>query len=54
MKESHSTKFEQKPQILVKIGFIELCDSKLSGLRLFDDMDISLPLKGMRNYKPRL
>ena len=51
MKDSHSTKFERKPQTLVKIGFIELCDSKLSGLRLFDDMAISLPLKGIRNHK---
>ena len=54
MKDSHSTKFERKSQILVKIVLIELCDSKLSGLRLFDDMAISLPLKGIQNHKRRL
>ena len=34
-KDSHSTEFEQRPRILVKLSFIELCNSKLSGLRPF-------------------
>ena len=39
-KDSHSTKFEQRPQIFVKLSFRELCDSKLSGLHPFDNMVI--------------
>ena len=39
-KDSESTKFEQRPQIFVKLSFRELCDSKLSGLRAFDNMVI--------------
>ena len=39
-KDSQSTKFEQKPQIFVKLSFRELCDSKLSGLHAFDNMAI--------------
>ena len=39
-KDSQSTKFERKPQIFVKLSFIELCDSKLSGVDAFDNMDI--------------
>ena len=39
-KDSQSTKFERRPPIFVKISFRELCDSKLSGLHAFDDMDI--------------
>ena len=39
-KESHSTKFEQRPQIFVKLSFRELCDSKLSGLHPFDNISI--------------
>ena len=35
-----STKFEQRPQIFVKLSFRELCDSKLSGLHAFDNMAI--------------
>ena len=35
-KDSHSTKFEQRPRILVKLSFRELYDSKLSGLCIFD------------------
>ena len=41
-KDSHSTKFEQRPQILVKLSFRELCNSKLSDLHTFDNMVISL------------
>ena len=39
-KDSHSTKFEWRPQIFVKISFRELCDSKLSGSHPFDNMVI--------------
>ena len=39
-KDSQSTKFEQRPQIFVKLSFRELCDSKLSGLHAFDIMAI--------------
>ena len=35
---SHSTKFEQRSQIFVKLDFRELCDSKLSDLHAFDNM----------------
>ena len=36
--DSHSMRFEQRPQILVKVSFRELCDSRLSGLHPFDNM----------------
>ena len=39
-KDSHSIKFEQRPQIFVKPGFKELNDSKLSGFHPSDNMDI--------------
>ena len=39
-KDSHSTKFERRPQIFAKLSFRELCDSKLSGLHPFDNMVI--------------
>ena len=35
-KHSNSTKLEQSPQIFVRLGFRELCGSKLSGLLSFD------------------
>ena len=35
-KDSHSTKFEQKPPKLIKLSFKELCVSKLPGLHHFD------------------
>ena len=38
--DSHSTKFERRPQIFVKLSFRELCDSKLSDLHTFDNMTI--------------
>ena len=41
-KDSHSIKFQQRPQILVKLSLTELSDSKLSGLCPFDDAAISL------------
>ena len=37
-KDSQATKFEQRPQILKKLSFRKLCDSKLSGLHAFDNM----------------
>ena len=39
-KDLQSTKFEQRPQIFVKLSFTESCDSKLSGLHAFDNMAI--------------
>ena len=39
-KDSQSTKFEQRPQLFIKLSFSELCNSKLSGLHAFDDMAI--------------
>ena len=39
-KDSQSKKFEQRPQIFVKLSFRELRDSKLSGLHPFDNMAI--------------
>ena len=39
-KDLHSTKFEGRPQIFVKLSFRELCDSKLSGVHPFDNMAI--------------
>ena len=39
-KDSQSTKFERIPRIFVKLSFGELCDSKISGLHAFDNMDI--------------
>ena len=36
--DTQSTKFERRPRILVKLSFRELCDSKLSGLHVFDNM----------------
>ena len=42
MKDSQSTKFEQRPWMFIKISFRELCDSKLSDLHAFDNMAISI------------
>ena len=39
-KDLQSTKFEQRPRIFVKLSFRELCDSKLPGLHVFDNMAI--------------
>ena len=39
-KDSYSAKFEQRPQISIKLSFEELCNSKLSGLHPFDNMVI--------------
>ena len=46
-KDLQSTKFEQRPQIFVKLSFRELCDSKLSGLHAFDNMN-SLSLNWLK------
>ena len=37
-KDSYSTKFEQRPQIFVKLSFRELGDLKLYGSNSFDNM----------------
>ena len=39
-KDSQLTKFERRPRIFVKLGFRELCDSKLFDLHAFDNMAI--------------
>ena len=39
-KDLHSTKFDQRLQIIAKLSFRELCDPKLSGLHSFDNMAI--------------
>ena len=38
--DSQSTKFQQGPQIFIKLSFREFHDSKLSGLHAFDNMAI--------------
>ena len=47
-KDLQSTKFEQRPQIFVKLSFRELCDSKLSGLHTFDNMAIIHKFKWLK------
>ena len=37
---SHSKKFKQRPQILLRLNLRELCASKLTGLHPFDNMVI--------------
>ena len=39
-KGSYSTKFKRRPRLFIKLGFRESCDSKRSGLHLFDNMTI--------------
>ena len=39
-KDSHTTKFNWRPEIFIKLSFRELCDSKLSGLHLLYNMVI--------------
>ena len=46
-KDSHSTKFDERPPIFVKLSFREMCDSKLSGLHPFDNMAIIYLVKNM-------
>ena len=45
-KDSQSTKFERRPQIFVKLSFIELCDSKLSDLTPIKPMLLCLQTHG--------
>ena len=40
MKASNSAKFNQRPQMFVKLNFREWCGSKLFGLHPFDSMAI--------------
>ena len=44
-KDSDLIKFERRPQILVKLSFRELCDSKLLDSGAFDNMTCSLSQK---------
>ena len=53
-KDSHSTKLEQKPRILVKLSYNELCGSQLSDLHPFDNMAIICLIKNMLKEKGRL
>ena len=39
-KDSNSVKFEERPQICVKLNFRRFCVSRLSGLHPFDNMTI--------------
>ena len=39
-KDLQTKKFERKPQMFLKLSFIELSNSKLSGLQAFDYMKI--------------
>ena len=39
-KDSYLTKFDERPQVFVKLSFRELCDSKLSGLHPFDNITL--------------
>ena len=50
-KDSYSTKFKQRPQIFVNLSFIELFDSKLSGLLSFDNMAIIHRVKNRSETK---
>ena len=50
-KDSQSRKFEQRPQIFVKLSARELCNSKLSGLHAFDNMAIVQNGNWLKNRK---
>ena len=54
-KDLQSTKLKRRPQIFVKISFRELCNSKLSGLHAFDNINSlslnSLSLNWEKNRK---
>ena len=58
MKDSCPGKIERRPQILVKLSFRGLCDSKLSDLRTGDNMANSVRQKNQKksdkNQKDRL
>ena len=51
--DSDAAKFERRPLILVKPSFRKLCDSKLFGLRAFNNMTISLSQKRGKYWKGR-
>ena len=53
-KDSQWAKFNWRPQIFVKLSFIELCDSKLSGLHGFNIMDIILSLNRLKNREEKV
>ena len=53
-KDSQSTKFEQKPQIFIKLSFRELCGSKLSSLHPFYSVTILHWVKTGWKQKGRL
>ena len=50
-KDSQSKKFEQMPQIFIKLSLRDLCDSKLSGLHAFDNMAILQTLNWEKSRK---
>ena len=50
-KDSHSTKFEWRPEILVKLSFRELSNSSLSDLSPFHNMAILLSQKDVKIRK---
>ena len=53
-KDAHATELKQRPQIFRKLSFIELCDSKLSGLHPFEKMAINHWVKIGRKQKNRI
>ena len=46
--KSHSTKFEQRPEILLRLSSRYLRDPNLSGLSPFDNMAISMSKKEVK------
>ena len=52
-KSTSSEIFEQRPQISVKLSFIDLCDSKFCGLYAFDTT-ILVSQKRVKDWKSRL
>ena len=52
-KDLHLAIFEWRSQIFVKLSFRELCDSKLSGLRPFDNIAIIHWVKNSQKQKIR-
>ena len=50
-RDLQSANFKRRPQMLVKLSFRELCDSKLFGLHSFDTKAISLSLKKVKTTK---
>ena len=50
-KDSHSTRLERNSQLLTRLNFRELCDSKLPGLRPFGNVAISKVKKRSKTEK---